>query len=70
MHLQSLCGLLNVPPLLHMKRKFCGGGHRWLHSFILALHRSLHMYSQGAAKHWAMSAGMWTIPSSRQQCCW
>lgn len=30
MHLQSLCGLLNVPPLLHMNTKFCGGGHRWL----------------------------------------
>jgi hypothetical protein len=41
MHLQSLCGLLNVPPLLHMNMKFCGGGHRWLQSFILLLHRSL-----------------------------
>ncbi len=40
-HLQSLCGLLKVPPLLHKNRKLCGGGQRWLHSFMLLLHRSL-----------------------------
>jgi hypothetical protein len=40
-HLQSLCGLLNVPPLLHMKRWVWGAGQRWLHSFMLLLQRSL-----------------------------
>jgi hypothetical protein len=39
--LQSLCGLLNVPPLLHMKRYVCGIAQRLTHSFWLLAHKSL-----------------------------
>jgi hypothetical protein len=44
-HLQSLYGLLNVPPLLHMNRKLCGAAHLDVHVFRFAAHKSLPSFS-------------------------
>lgn len=44
-HLQSLYGLLNVPPLLHMNKKLCGGAHLDVHVLRFAAHKSLPSFS-------------------------